>query len=64
MAIRVLDTTDGKYIGAVLAVSSADAPTTLTMPDGAVLESLEWHTHGEGQWTVCDANYILIVQDC
>ena len=61
MFARITDTTDSKFIGAIIEVNAAKTQTTL--PNGDVMEITGRAHLGNGKWRLWNSNYILDVED-
>jgi hypothetical protein len=61
MLAKILNTTDGKFVGAVIEINSNKTGTTL--PTGEALEITGRAHLGNGKWRFWNSNYILDVEE-
>lgn len=58
MKVRIINTTDGKYIGLVF-----DTEKALTAPDGITFHPTKVQTLGEGMYRYSNSNYVAEVKE-
>jgi hypothetical protein len=63
MPLRVIETTDGKYLGLTLPIDPRQPPETVTAPDGAVFDPTAWDAIGSGRWRIRNAHYTVIAEE-
>ncbi len=59
MALRVECTTDGKYVGLVVAIDPRNPPAVVEAGDGTSFEPVEWREVEPGIWRIRNANYTV-----
>ena len=63
MALKVIKTTDGKYVGVSAPIDPRNPPEAIPVADGAVFNPTWWSEVSPGRWRIWNSNYTVFAEE-